>query len=481
MTTNWQAVIGLEVHVQLQTKSKIFSGSSTAFGAPPNTQASLVDLGFPGTLPLLNHDVVRLAIAFGLATNATISPRSVFARKNYFYPDLPKGYQISQLDLPIVAHGSLPIRLEDGREKIVEIIRAHLEEDAGKSVHDEFAGASGIDLNRAGTPLLEVVTSPCLFSASEAVAYLKALYRLVTTLEICDGNLQEGSFRCDANVSVHKPGTPLGTRSEIKNVNSFRFVEKAIDYEIERQIRLLENGESVRQETRLFDAARGETRSMRSKEDAHDYRYFPDPDLPPLHITTEQIEQVKQHLPEFPQAKRARFIAELGLAESDAEFIVFDIANARYFEAMLRAGAPAKAAANWISGELAATLNETGIDINNARVKPADLAGLLQEIDGGALSLKMAKPVFAKMWSDGLTAAAAISALGLKQINDDSALITLIDGVLAANPAQTIAFQSGEEKMFQYLMGQVMRVSKGQANPAKLQDLLRARLSNIAK
>jgi aspartyl-tRNA(Asn)/glutamyl-tRNA(Gln) amidotransferase subunit B len=481
MSTNWQAVIGLEVHVQLQTKSKIFSGSSTVFGAPPNTQASLVDLGFPGTLPVLNHDVVRLAIAFGLATNASIASRSVFARKNYFYPDLPKGYQISQLDLPIVAHGVLPIRLEDGREKTVEIIRAHLEEDAGKSVHDEFAGASGIDLNRAGTPLLEVVTSPCLFSANEAVAYLKALYRLVTTLEICDGNLQEGSFRCDANVSVHRPGAPLGTRSEIKNVNSFRFVEKAIDYEIERQIRLLENGESVRQETRLFDAARGETRSMRSKEDAHDYRYFPDPDLPPLYITAEQIDQVKQRLPEFPEAKRARFIAELGLAESDAEFIAFDIANARYFEAMLRAGAPAKAAANWISGELAAMLNETGIDINNARVKPADLAGLLQEIDGGALSLKMAKPVFAKMWSDGLTAAAAISALGLKQINDDSALVILIDGVLAANPAQTIAFQSGEEKMFQYLMGQVMRVSKGQANPAKLQDLLRARLINIPK
>ena len=478
-TPVWEPVIGLEVHVQLSTRSKLFSGSATTFGAEPNTQANVIDLGFPGVLPVANAEAIRMAIAFGLAINAQIAPVSVFARKNYFYPDLPKGYQISQYEQPIVGRGELPVLLPDGREIRVAIERAHLEEDAGKSLHDAFDRATALDLNRAGVPLIEVVSAPVLRSSTEAVAYLKTLHTLVRFLGICDGNLQEGSFRCDANVSVRRPGAPLGTRCEIKNVNSFRFVEKAIDYEIERQIRVLEAGESIIQQTRLYDAARNETRAMRSKEDADDYRYFPCPDLPPLVVDPRLIAEVQAGLPELPAGKRERYARAWGLHPVDAAVLSGDKAQADYFEA-LAAQLPGleKQAANWIQGEVKATLNAQGLEFEAVPISAPVLAGLLQRIADGTLSAKMGKQVFEALWEGQYPDAdAAITGLGLKQINDAGALAALIDEVLAQYPKQVADYQAGNDKLLQFLLGMVMKASKGQANPAQLNAVLRARLS----
>ncbi len=516
MTEAWEAVIGLEIHAQLSTRAKLFSGSSTAYGAEPNTQADEVDVALPGTLPVLNREAVRLAIRFGLAIEAEIARHSVFARKNYFYPDLPKGYQISQYEEPIVGNGRVRVRVTPDREIVVPIVRAHLEEDAGKSVHDAFHAATGIDLNRAGTPLLEIVTAPALRSAAEAVAYMRTVHQLVRWLGVCDGNLQEGSFRCDANVSVRPRGTTtLGTRTEIKNVNSFRFVEKAIDYEIERQIRELENGGTIVQETRLYDETRNQTRAMRGKESAHDYRYFPDPDLPPLFLVEDEIAHERAHLPELPSARRARYVNHLGLSDYDAEVLTADRALCDYFEALLaalprgvQAGATppndhahghlklvidsqapsvpappapvhphAKLAANWVNGELAAALNAEQIDITRARVTPHALAGLLLRLIDGSISGKIAKDVFADLWRGEGTADAIIAAKGLSQISDDGPLIAAIDDILAANPKQAEQFRTGDEKIFTWLVGQVMRATRGKANPQRLNELLRARLT----
>jgi aspartyl-tRNA(Asn)/glutamyl-tRNA(Gln) amidotransferase subunit B len=482
MRDDWQAVIGLELHVQLATRSKMFSGAATAYGAEPNTQACGIDVALPGTLPVPNAEAIRMAVRFGLAIEAEIAPRSVFERKNYFYPDLPKGYQISQYELPIVARGRLPVPLDDGRELIVPIERAHLEEDAGKSVHDAFHALSGIDLNRAGTPLLEVVSAPAMHSPVEAVAYMKTVHRLVRWLGICDGNLQEGSFRCDANVSVRRVGQQvLGTRTEIKNVNSFRFVEKAIAYEIERQIRTLEGGERVVQETRLYDETRNQTRSMRSKESAHDYRYFPDPDLPPLLLDRTTLERERAALPELPAACRQRYVDQLALSSYDAEQLVADRAIADYFEALLEAlGGPApaqaKLAANWINGELAAALNAAQLEIGASRVAAPALAALLRRIGDGTLSGKLAKDVFAAMWAGEGGADAVIAARGLAQVSDDGALIAAIDQVAAAHPGQVAQFRAGDDKVFGWLVGQVMRATRGKANPQRLNQLLRDRL-----
>jgi aspartyl-tRNA(Asn)/glutamyl-tRNA(Gln) amidotransferase subunit B len=473
----WQPVIGLEIHVQLSTRSKLFSGAATAYGAEPNTQASFVDVALPGTLPVPNVDAIRKAASFGLAVGAEVAAESIFARKNYFYPDSPKGYQISQYERPIVAGGAIVARLEDGREIRVQLTRAHLEEDAGKSVHDAFHAASGIDLNRAGTPLIEVVSEPVLHSAAEAVAYMKAVHRLVRWLGICDGNLQEGSFRCDANVSVHKPGTPLGTRCEIKNVNSFRFVEKAIDYEIERQIRALENGESIVQETRLYDAAANKTRTMRSKEDAEDYRYFPDPDLPPIRISEAEFASLRAALPELPDARRARYIDALGLPPYDADKLTEDRATSDYFESVLAAlRGQAKLAANWVNGELAAALNEAQVEIGASRVAAAELAVLLARIVDGTISGKIAKDVFAAMWAGDGGADAIIDAKGLRQINDSGAIGAMLDEVLAQFPDQVAKYRGGDHKLFQFLVGQAMKATKGKANPAQVNELLRERL-----
>jgi aspartyl-tRNA(Asn)/glutamyl-tRNA(Gln) amidotransferase subunit B len=476
---NWQPVIGLEIHAQLNTASKLFSGAATAYGAEPNTQASAVDIALPGTLPVPNRDVVAKAIRFGLGIKAAIARQSIFARKNYFYPDLPKGYQISQYELPIVSRGRLSVRTEDGRMLDVEIQRAHLEEDAGKSLHDAFHSATGIDLNRAGTPLLEIVSAPVLHSAAEAVAYMRTVHTLVRWLGICDGNMQEGSFRCDANVSVRPSGVEkLGTRTEIKNVNSFRFVEKAIEYEIERQIRALENGEKITQETRLYDAAHHRTLPMRSKEDADDYRYFPDPDLPPLTVSEADIEAIRAALPELPEARRQRYIAALGLPEHDAAQLCADKATADYFEAMLGAlpGQP-KLCANWVLGELAAALNAENLAVEAARVPAPSLADLLARVADGTISGKIAKDVFAAMWAGEGEADAIIAKRGLKQISDAGALAAAIDAVLAEFPAQLADYRAGNDKLLQFFVGQCMKRLRGQGNPQQLNALLKEKLA----
>jgi aspartyl-tRNA(Asn)/glutamyl-tRNA(Gln) amidotransferase subunit B len=473
----WETVIGLEIHAQLATKSKIFSGAATAYGAEPNTQACAVDLGLPGVLPVLNKEAVRMAVKFGLAIGAKVAPRSVFARKNYFYPDLPKGYQISQYDLPVVSTGQLTIEV-DGEEKTIGITRAHLEEDAGKSLHEDFHGLTGIDLNRAGTPLLEIVSEPDLRSAKEAVAYMKKLHALVRYLEICDGNMQEGSFRCDANVSVRPKGQEkFGTRAEIKNLNSFRFVEKAINYEIERQIELLEAGGQVVQETRLYDANKDETRSMRSKEEANDYRYFPDPDLLPLEITGDFIEDVRQGLPELPDEKRDRFKSQYGLNDYDAGVLTATRELADYYEAVVKAaGCDAKLCANWVMGDLAAALNKAGLEIDQSPVQPERLAGLVQRIADDTISGKIAKQVFEALWESGDTADAIIEKQGLKQITDTGAIEAIIDQIIAANPDQVAGYKAGKEKLFGFFVGQAMKATGGKANPAQLNELLKKKL-----
>jgi aspartyl-tRNA(Asn)/glutamyl-tRNA(Gln) amidotransferase subunit B len=474
----WETVIGLEIHAQLATRSKIFSGSATAYGAPPNSQANLVDLGYPGVLPVLNGAAVRMAVKFGLATGASIARRSIFARKNYFYPDLPKGYQISQYERPVVENGTLDILLEDGSRKTIGITRAHLEEDAGKSLHEGLRGLSGIDLNRAGTPLLEIVSEPDMRSAREAVAYMKKVHTLVRYLEICDGNMQEGSFRCDANVSVRPRGVlKLGTRAELKNLNSFRFVEKAINHEVERQIEILEGGGSVVQETRLYDPDRNETRSMRSKEEANDYRYFPDPDLLPLAIDDAFIAEVRSTLPEMPDEKAARFASQHGLSDYDAGVLTASRELADYYESVVKAlGGDPKLAANWVMGELAGALNREGQEITASRISAASLAGLLRRIRDSTISGKIAKDVFEAMWSEGKGADEVIEARGLRQITDTGAIERAIEAVMAANPVQLAAYREGKEKLFGFFVGQVMKATQGKANPAQLNELLKQKL-----
>ncbi len=473
----WEPVIGLEIHVQLLTKSKIFSGASTAYGAPPNTQACALDLGMPGTLPVLNEAAVRLAVMFGLAVEAEIARKSIFARKNYFYPDLPKGYQISQYELPVVGKGHLTIHL-DGRAKRIGITRAHLEEDAGKSLHEDFHGLTGIDLNRAGTPLLEIVSEPDLRSPEEAVAYMKKLHQLVVWLGISDGNMQEGSFRCDANVSVRPKGeTGFGTRTEIKNVNSFRFVERAIQYEIERQIRVLESGGTVVQETRLYDADRDETRPMRTKEEAFDYRYFPDPDLLPLVISEDFIERVRRQLPELPEARYHRFIGQYGLKPYDAEVLTATRELSDYFETVVKeAGCDPKLCANWVMVELSGALNKAGLEIGQSPVSARQLAGLLRRIADGTISGKIGKQVFELMWQSGKDADTLIEEKGLKQITDTGAIERIIDEILAANPKQVEQYRAGKDKLFGFFVGQVMKATQGKANPKQVNELLRKKL-----
>ncbi len=475
---DWETVIGLEIHAQLATRSKIFSGSATAYGAEPNVQADIIDLAYPGVLPVLNAEAVRMAVKFGLAINARVARRSVFARKNYFYPDLPKGYQISQYELPIVCGGALDIVLEDGTVKRVGITRAHLEEDAGKSMHEGLAGLTGVDLNRAGTPLLEIVSEPELRSAREAVAYLKKVHTLVRYLAICDGNMQEGSFRCDANVSVRERGAArFGTRAEIKNLNSFRFVERAINYEVARQIELLEGGGTVVQETRLYDSDRGETRSMRSKEEANDYRYFPDPDLLPLELDESYIEGVAADLPELPDQKAQRFVSEYGLTVYDAGVLTAAVELADYYEAVVRAlGGHAKLVANSVMGELAGLLNRDGLEIQASRVGPEALAGLLRRVVDDTISGKIAKEVLEAMWQDGSSADAIIAARGLRQITDEGAIERAIEAVMAASPAQLADYRAGKDKLFGYFVGQVMKATGGKANPARLNELLKRKL-----
>jgi len=483
----WEVVIGLETHTQLTTQSKIFSGSSIRFGAEPNTQASPVDLALPGVLPVMNRGAVERAIQFGLAIGATIAPQSIFARKNYFYPDLPKGYQISQYEIPVVQGGTLSFMLEkDGKPELrtVQLTRAHLEEDAGKSLHEDYQGMTGIDLNRAGTPLLEIVTEPDMRSAAEAVAYAKALHALVTWLGICDGNMQEGSFRCDANVSVRPVGqAEYGTRCEIKNLNSFRFLEEAINYEVRRQIELIEDGGRVVQETRLYDPDKRETRSMRSKEDAQDYRYFPDPDLPPLAISQAWIERVRAGMPELPGAMRERFVRDFGLPEYDAAVLTQSKAMAGYFEDVVNAAGreQAKPAANWLMGDVASTLNREGVDIADAPVNAAQLALLLKRIADGTISNKIAKEVFGAMWeaksASPQLADEIIESRGLKQISDSGALEKIVDEVLAANAKSVEEFRAGKEKAFNALIGQAMKASRGKANPAQLTELLKQKLA----
>jgi len=474
----WEVVIGLEIHTQLATSSKIFSGAATAYGAEPNTQACLVDLGYPGVLPVLNEDVVRMACKFGLAVNATVAPRSVFARKNYFYPDLPKGYQISQYELPIVEHGELFITDDEGKEKRIGITRAHLEEDAGKSIHEGLDRYSGIDLNRAGTPLLEIVSEPDLRSAKEAVAYMRKIHTIVRYLGISDGNMQEGSFRCDANVSVRPRGDDaFGTRTEIKNLNSFRFVEKAINFEIERQIDVLEDGGEVVQETRLYDSARDETRSMRSKEEANDYRYFPDPDLLPVEISAEFIESVRETLPELPDDKRRRFVDDYGIRQDDAAILTVNQATADYFEeASASADAPAQVVANWVIGDLSGALNKDGLEIEACRIPAADLAGLINRIQDNTISGKIAKEVFEAMWAGEGNADAVIESRGLKQITDTSAIEAIVDKVIAANPGQAEEYRAGKDKLIGFFVGQVMKETGGKANPGQVNEILRNRL-----
>jgi aspartyl-tRNA(Asn)/glutamyl-tRNA(Gln) amidotransferase subunit B len=476
----WETVIGLEIHTQLATRSKIFSGASTTYGAEPNTQACAVDLGLPGVLPVLNGEVVRMAAMFGLATHSSVAPRSVFARKNYFYPDLPKGYQISQFELPIVHDGWIDIDLEDGSTRRIGITRAHLEEDAGKSLHEDFHGMTGIDLNRAGTPLLEIVSEPDMRSAKEAIAYMKKIHTLVRYLGISDGNMQEGSFRCDANVSVRPKGqAQFGTRTELKNINSFRFVEQAINYEVQRQIAVIEGGGEVVQETRLFDPNKGETRPMRSKEEANDYRYFPDPDLLPVEIDQGFIDAVSDSLPELPDAKRDRFSSEYGLSAYDAGVLTASRELADYFEAVVvAAGGQGKLSANWVMGEFSGALNKAGLDIADSPVSAGDLGGLLQRIEDGTISGKIAKQVFEAMWSGEGTADAIIEQKGLKQISDSSAIESIIEEVLDNSPKQIEQYRGGQQKVFGYFVGQVMKATQGKANPKQVNELLRKKLDS---
>ncbi|WP_459660935.1 hypothetical protein ACL9Z5_000682 [Acinetobacter calcoaceticus] len=473
----WEVVIGIEIHTQLATNSKIFSGSSTEFGQDPNTQASLVDLAMPGVLPVLNEKVVDLAIRFGLGIDAYIDQASVFARKNYFYPDSPKGYQISQMDNPIVGLGHIDIQLEDGTTKRIGVTRAHLEEDAGKSVHDQFEGMSGIDLNRAGTPLLEIVSEPDMRSVEEAVAYIKSIHTLVRWLGISDGNMAEGSFRADCNVSLRRPGQPFGTRCELKNLNSFRFIEQAINVEIERQMEILEYGGSIDQETRLFDPNKMETRSMRSKEEANDYRYFPDPDLLPVIIADEQIEAARAALPELPAARRARFIADFGVTEYDAHVLTLSREMADFYEAVVAAAGGAvqgKVSANWVMGEFSGALNKANLDLADSPISAEQLGGMIARIIDNTISGKIAKQVFGFMWeSEGKSADDIIAEKGLKQETDTGAIEAIIKEVLAANEKMVEEYKSGKEKAFNGLVGQVMKASKGKANPAQVNELMK--------
>jgi len=477
----WEVVIGLEIHTQLATNSKIFSGSSTAFGAEPNTQANLVDLGMPGVLPVLNKRAVEFAVRFGTAINAQVAKKSIFERKNYFYPDLPKGYQISQAQLPIVGVGQVEIVMEDGETKTVGVTRAHLEEDAGKSLHEEFPDQTGIDLNRAGTPLLEIVSEPDMRSAKEAVAYARKIHQIVTYIGICDGNMQEGSFRCDANVSIRPMGEEkLGTRTELKNINSFRFLEKAINYEIERQIDVIEDGGKIVQETRLYDANKDETRSMRSKEEANDYRYFPDPDLLPVEIDDTFIQQVTADMPELPDVRRERFESEYGLPAYDANVLTSSRVNADFFETVAKACGDAKLAANWVMGDFAAALNKADLEIEQSPVNADALAGLLSRITDNTISGKIAKQVFEAMWAGEGSADEVIEAKGLKQITDTGAIEALVDEVLAANPEQVENYKNAEPdkrpKMIGFFVGQIMKKSQGKANPQQVNQLLADKL-----
>ncbi|MEJ8836923.1 Asp-tRNA(Asn)/Glu-tRNA(Gln) amidotransferase subunit GatB [Ramlibacter sp. AN1133] len=472
----YEVVIGFETHAQLSTESKIFSRAPTKFGAEPNTQACPVDLALPGTLPVMNAGAVERAIRFGLAIGAHVAPRSIFARKNYFYPDLPKGYQISQYEIPVVQGGEIGFFLGD-EKKSVRLVRAHLEEDAGKSLHEDFVGMSGIDLNRAGTPLLEIVTEPDMRSSDEAVAYAKELHKIVTWIGICDGNMQEGSFRCDANVSVRKPGQPLGTRREIKNLNSFKFMKEAIDFEVRWQIDRIEDGLAIEQATVLFDPDTGETRAMRTKEDAADYRYFPDPDLPPLVIADEWVARIRGEMPELPRAMAARFVADYGLPEYDATTLTQSKAMAAYFEDAARASGQPKLASNWIMGEVSRRLNAQEIDIAQAPVAAATLAALIRRIQDGTVSNNAARQVFDALWSgEGSAVDAVIEAKGLRQMNDSGALEQIVDEVLAANAANVEQVRAGKDKAFNALVGQVMKASKGKANPQQVGDLLRSKL-----
>jgi len=474
----WEVVIGLEVHAQLATKSKIFSPAATEFGAEPNTQACAIDLGMPGVLPVLNKEAVEMAIKFGLGANAEISRRSIFARKNYFYPDLPKGYQISQYELPVVGKGHVDIQLDDGSIKRINITRAHLEEDAGKSLHEDFHGLSGIDLNRAGTPLLEIVSEPDMRSAKEAVAYLKVIHSLVRYLEICDGNMQEGSFRCDANVSVRPKGeAKFGTRTELKNINSFRFVERAINYEVERQINVIENGGKITQETRLYDPNKNETRSMRSKEEANDYRYFPDPDLLPLVITDAMIESVRSELPELPQQKRQRFMDQYGLSDYDASVMVSSKDMAEFYESVVKeSGNQPKLAANWVMGELLGALNKAGLEINDSPISSAQLGKLIVRIADDTISGKIGKTIFEALWNKEGDVDEIIEKRGLKQVSDTGAIEKLIDEIIAANPQQVADYRSGKDKLFGFFVGQAMKASGGKLNPGQLNELLKKKL-----
>jgi len=472
----YEVVIGFETHTQLSTASKIFSGAGTRFGAAPNTQACAVDLALPGTLPVMNVGAVERAIQFGLAVGARVAPLSIFARKNYFYPDLPKGYQISQYEIPVVQGGRVEFML-DGQPRHVRLTRAHLEEDAGKSLHEDFAGQTGIDLNRAGTPLLEIVSEPDMRSSAEAVEYAKALHALVVWLGICDGNMQEGSFRCDANVSVRKPGAPYGTRREIKNLNSFRFLQQAIDFEVQWQIDRVEDGLPIEQATVLFNPDTGETRAMRSKEDAQDYRYFPDPDLPPLVIAPDWVERVRAAMPELPAAMARRFEAADGLPAYDAAMMTQSLPMARFYEAVRDASGQAKLAANWLMGEVAKRLNAEGRDIGAVALAPATLAALIRRVADGTVSHNGARQVFDTLWAgDSADVDAVIEARGLKQMNDSGALEAIIDEVLAANEKSVAEFRAGKDKAFNALVGQVMKASKGKANPAQAGELLRKRL-----
>lgn len=479
----WEIVIGLEVHAQLSTSSKIFSGASTAFGAEPNTQACAVDLALPGVLPVLNRGAVERAIRFGLAVGAHIAQRSVFSRKNYFYPDLPKGYQISQFDLPIIGQGSLTIQVPTTAagqtyKKVVRLTRAHLEEDAGKSLHEDFHGMTGIDLNRAGTPLLEIVSEPDMRSAAEAVSYAKMLHTLVRWIGICDGNMQEGSFRCDANVSVRRPGAELGTRREIKNLNSFRFLQQAIEYEAQWQIDTLENGGTIQQATVLFDSDKGVTRAMRSKEDAHDYRYFPDPDLLPLAIDNEWIEQVRSTLPELPLSKQVRYVADLGLSVYDADTLTSSREMADFFEATLNeVPKEAKLCANWLMGDVSASLNREDRDIAQCPISPQQLGGMLKRIADGTISNSAAKEVFKILWSDGGNPDTIIETKGLKQMSDVGAMEAMVDEIITANPVQVAEYRSGKEKVFGFFVGLAMKASKGKANPAQMNEILKRKLA----
>jgi len=477
LVQGYEVVIGFETHAQLSTQSKIFSRAATAFGAEPNTQACPVDLALPGTLPVMNQGAVERAIRFGLAIGSHIAPKSIFARKNYFYPDLPKGYQISQFEIPVVQGGEVSFYLGD-EKKTVRLVRAHLEEDAGKSLHEDFIGQSGIDLNRAGTPLLEIVTEPDIRSSDEAVAYAKELHKIVTWIGICDGNMQEGSFRCDANVSVRKPGQPLGTRREIKNLNSFKFMQQAIDFEVRWQIEQIEDGHAIQQATVLFDPDTGETRAMRTKEDAADYRYFPDPDLPPLVIAADWIERVKGEMPELPRAMAARFVTDYGLPEYDATTLTQSKAMGAYFEAAAKACGQPKLASNWIMGEVSRRLNADEIGIEQAPVSAAQLAALIARIADGTISNNAARQVFEALWTgEGQEVDAIIEAKGLKQMNDSGALEKIIDEVIAANPDNVAQFKAGKDKAFNALVGQVMKASKGKANPQQAGDLLRSKLA----